>query len=197
MWRNYLITGAVLIGLLSWFGSPGQSLESYGKHLVRASCPGPYTLAFMDVQKDLSPEIRLGNFLRFLDKTWVYVPDKPGQDRAAAAETIFRSCLFKGDCDDLAVVIVAFCRGLGLQCCFILGERQGHGHVWTGVKVTPSGSVSTELLNKLETVNGFQSDVIYRPDGCFFQLIPQKAASQYRATHMVTILPKPEIFPLP
>lgn len=188
MRHNFLIGVIVILlaGVLPAGCSPGQSLESYGEQLVRASRPGPYTLAFIHAQKDLSPEILLGNFLKFIDQVWNYIPDPPGRDKATAAEAVFQSCSFKGDCEDLAVVIAAFCRGMGLECCFIFGQKKGHGHVWPGVKATHGETVDKELLKRFEKATGFKSKVIRGSNGCFLQLTPGKFVTGYRATHMIT-----------
>lgn len=166
------------------------TLEDFGRELAFKSHPGKYTHNFIGDSISLAPDQYLIYCYQKLSSKWEFVPDPHGEDQIRSSEEISKNNLFKGDCEDYAVMIMSFCRMKNIDAVFCLGKNltnNTQGHIWVEVPICSSKEYTLELRNRIDKYLNSNLITIVRNDTIWLSFIPLNVINNYKLEYVVDI----------
>lgn len=167
-----------------------KDFEQYCFKLIEQSVPGYYTAEFTDNNKALSPEIFLVYSYNQLISKWKHIDEIEGEDIINSAEDIFGSSSYEGDCEDLAVCVMAFCRERNIDAffCFAKNKRnKKKGHVWVEVPICTIDDYNNDLREKINKISNYDVSAYTKSDIVWLRFTPAEKLQDYKLQYKLDI----------
>jgi len=161
------------------------TLESYASELPKAIKNGPNIIRYVSKTKDKAPDVRVSICYNDLLSKWNYLPDPPNYDHFINVESVFKTGIFVGDCEDFAATIMAICRNLNLKCQIALGENNSKGHAWAELQVYHS-KPTLAILKRIQVLFGNSVSYIHRSNGTWVQMSPEGTLLNYKTQYLIS-----------